>query len=400
MNLVTFPLTRNNFMAWGTTIKTTLEANGKLGDGSVEIMIRMNLCIGEKANLMAKSWITNSISKELQEQLIFCPSTKILWQELEESKLSSGVLLEEQSEQGNISNRPTMRQVCWSCLGHTSEALLCILQIDCLTIYNTSEALCSARVYTLFWLCRHHRNWRRQTSSTGPPPSDIVTGGLAVGWCHGFPPSTLLQPLWLSSLCFTLRGHAASEECGGQGLRSSSAVVQFRPRRLSVNGGRNWFGGSVALLCDALAASSGQFRRPSASVRGGLRATVIIGLVCGVAGLSKAFWEDHKGVRDGERRKNIQAEHGARTKEQGNSTTFTKVLRIFLDDGGTRRVQWVLRRHEEDKDSKKSIAARPLTVARQVKNDGRLVCWVPRVQNQGQQDTSLEFKLRRLRWLR
>ncbi|KAF7831917.1 uncharacterized protein G2W53_014250 [Senna tora] len=60
------------------------------------------------------------------------------------------------------------------------------------------------------------------------------------------------------------------------------------------------------------------------------------------------------------------------------------------NDGGTRRVQWVLRRHEEDKDSKKSIAARPLTVARQVKNDGRLVCWVPRVQNQGRQDPSTQ----------
>ncbi|KAF7833620.1 uncharacterized protein G2W53_015953 [Senna tora] len=297
--------------------------------------------------------------------------------------------------------------------------ILAIIEITVSFVILLKEklALCSARVYTLFWLCCHHRNWRRQTSSTGPPPSDIVTGGLAVGWCHGFPPSTLIQPLWLSSLCFTLRGHAASEECGGQDLRSSSAVVQFRPRRLSVNGGRNWFGGSWRCIWRSVSCDlSGSFlavhsfyvtrwppplvnsdgRPPPSAVVCGL--LPVLGLLVlyfeggGVvgSGMTSEEGEDHKGVRDGERRKNIQAEHGARTKEQGNSTTFTKVLRIFLDDGGTRRVQWVLRRHEEDKDSKKSIAARPLTVARQVKNDGRLVCWVPRVQNQGRQDPSTQ----------
>ncbi|KAF7827059.1 beta-amylase 7 isoform X1 [Senna tora] len=202
----------------------------------------------------------------------------------------------------------------------------------------------------------------------------------------------------IASLCFL-----------GTLFHGTSATLLLRGALDGVSGHSWWLcscqrwpeltGGSGDLLCDALAASSGQFRRPSASVRGGSPVTVAgIGfllLIADFLGFSRSagyflFWEDHKGVRDGERRKNIQAEHGARTKEQGNSTTFTKVLRIFLDDGGTRRVQWVLRRHEEDKDSKKSIAARPLTVARQVKNDGRLVCWVPRVQNQGRQDPSTQ----------
>ncbi|KAF7804369.1 cactin-like isoform X1 [Senna tora] len=266
-----------------------------------------------------------------------------------------------------------------------------------------------------------------------PTPAELAAGTLAVGDTglphrksrlredRDFP--SIASPLFLGTL-----------------FHGTGATLLLRGALDGVSGHSRWLcscqrwpeltGGSGDLLCDALAASSGQFRRPSASVRGGspvtvagigfllliadfggfqgLRATscsglcglgsrlsgghntVIIGLVCGVTGLSRAFWEDHKGVRDGERRKNIKAEHGARTKEQGNSTTFTKVLRIFLDDGGTRRVQWVLRRHEEDKDSKKSIAARPLTVARQVKNDGRLVCWVPRVQNQGRQDPSTQ----------
>ncbi|KAF7837561.1 anaphase-promoting complex subunit 1 isoform X1 [Senna tora] len=39
--------------------------------------------------------------------------------------------------------RSPVVMVCWSCLGHTSEALLCILQIDCLTIYNTSGEVVS-----------------------------------------------------------------------------------------------------------------------------------------------------------------------------------------------------------------------------------------------------------------
>ncbi|XP_061351686.1 anaphase-promoting complex subunit 1 [Gastrolobium bilobum] len=34
--------------------------------------------------------------------------------------------------------RSPIVKVCWCRLGHTAEALLCILQIDCLTIYNTS----------------------------------------------------------------------------------------------------------------------------------------------------------------------------------------------------------------------------------------------------------------------
>ncbi|KAK7320591.1 hypothetical protein VNO77_30211 [Canavalia gladiata] len=39
--------------------------------------------------------------------------------------------------------RSPIVKVCWCCLGHTAEALLCILQIDCLTIYNTSGEVVS-----------------------------------------------------------------------------------------------------------------------------------------------------------------------------------------------------------------------------------------------------------------
>ncbi|KAF7815071.1 triacylglycerol lipase 2-like protein [Senna tora] len=166
------------------------------------------------------------------------------------------------------------------------------------------------------------------------------------------------------------------------------------------------------LLRGALDGVSGHPRRSCSSVHGGSLSTVAgtglvdlwmsagysllwsvwVGVLGSVGDAVRLYlgWEDHKGGSDGERRKNIQADHGARTKEQGNGSTFTKVLRIFVDDGGTRRVQWVLRRHEEDKASKKSIVARPLTVARQVKHDGRLVCWVPRVQTHDRQDPSTQ----------
>ncbi|KAK7300517.1 hypothetical protein RJT34_11363 [Clitoria ternatea] len=39
--------------------------------------------------------------------------------------------------------RSSIVKVCWCRMGHTSDALLCILQIDCLTIYNTSGEVVS-----------------------------------------------------------------------------------------------------------------------------------------------------------------------------------------------------------------------------------------------------------------
>ncbi|KAF7833375.1 uncharacterized protein G2W53_015708 [Senna tora] len=104
--------------------------------------------------------------------------------------------------------------------------------------------------------------------------------------------------------------------------------------------------------------------------------------------------EVHKGTSVGARCNDVKVDHGAKAKEQGNDSTFRKVLRIFLEDGGKRRIQWVLERKEEGKASKKCVAASPLTtiarVPTQVKHDGRLVCWVPRVQTQVQQRSSTQ----------
>ncbi|KAF7812986.1 uncharacterized protein G2W53_033962 [Senna tora] len=73
---------------------------------------------------------------------------------------------------------------------------------------------------------------------------------------------------------------------------------------------------------------------------------------------------------------------------------FRRTLRIFLEDGGRRRVQWELGRQTTEEAPEKCVAARPLTtVARiptQVKHDGRLLCWVPRAQRQAQQGSSVQ----------
>ncbi|KAF7844650.1 uncharacterized protein G2W53_001555 [Senna tora] len=56
--------------------------------------------------------------------------------------------------------------------------------------------------------------------------------------------------------------------------------------------------------------------------------------------------QDHKGISDGEMCNNIRVDHGVKVKEQGNNSTFRKVLRIFLEDGEKWRVRWVLERQD------------------------------------------------------
>ncbi|KAF7827320.1 uncharacterized protein G2W53_018484 [Senna tora] len=108
--------------------------------------------------------------------------------------------------------------------------------------------------------------------------------------------------------------------------------------------------------------------------------------------LEQSGGDVHKGIDDGEGCKKIRVAHGVKEKEQGNKSTFSRTLRIFLEDGGRRWVQWVLERRATEEAPKKCVVARPLTtVARvptQVKHDGRLLCWVPRAQSQVQQGSS------------
>ncbi|KAF7839621.1 dicer-like protein 4 isoform X3 [Senna tora] len=99
----------------------------------------------------------------------------------------------------------------------------------------------------------------------------------------------------------------------------------------------------------------------------------------------------HKGIADGEGSKNIKVAQGVKEKEQGNKPTFKRTLRIFVEAGGKRRVQWELERQAIEEPSKKGV---PLTivarVSMQVKQDGRLLCWVPRAQSQVHQGSSVQ----------
>ncbi|KAF7822518.1 uncharacterized protein G2W53_020662 [Senna tora] len=86
MNLINFHLTGKNYLAWSTAIKNGLEAKGKLCflDASLMPKNTDDLWRWRKADSMVKSWVAASLSKELSEQLVYCSTTKILWQELEE----------------------------------------------------------------------------------------------------------------------------------------------------------------------------------------------------------------------------------------------------------------------------------------------------------------------------
>ncbi|KAF7816397.1 uncharacterized protein G2W53_030366 [Senna tora] len=87
MALVVSPLTGSNFLGWSISIKTALEAKGKL--------IFIDITVQEpsdeedywkwrKADSMVKSWIVNSMTKELADSFVFCRTAKELWSQLEE----------------------------------------------------------------------------------------------------------------------------------------------------------------------------------------------------------------------------------------------------------------------------------------------------------------------------
>ncbi|KAF7842330.1 uncharacterized protein G2W53_004628 [Senna tora] len=87
MSLVVSQLTSTNFLGWSTAIKTALEAKGKLGfiDKSIEEPTdEEDYWKWKKADSMVKSWIVNSMTKELADFFVYCRTTRELWDELED----------------------------------------------------------------------------------------------------------------------------------------------------------------------------------------------------------------------------------------------------------------------------------------------------------------------------
>ncbi|KAF7834532.1 uncharacterized protein G2W53_009391 [Senna tora] len=85
--LITTVLDGRNYWPWSIGIRTALEAKDKIGfvDGSIKPPEDPSEHRKwKKADSMVKSWLTNSISKEISKLFIFCLTSKALWDVLEE----------------------------------------------------------------------------------------------------------------------------------------------------------------------------------------------------------------------------------------------------------------------------------------------------------------------------
>ncbi|KAF7825622.1 NADPH-dependent aldo-keto reductase, chloroplastic-like [Senna tora] len=87
MALVLSPLTGNNFVSWSLAIKDALEAKDKLGfiDGTIkEPTDEAEFKKWRPVDSMVKSWVRNSIAKDMVETFMFCKTARELWKEIEE----------------------------------------------------------------------------------------------------------------------------------------------------------------------------------------------------------------------------------------------------------------------------------------------------------------------------
>lgn len=87
MQLVSSHLTRSNYLTWSVAIRTSLEAKDKAGfiDGSLAAPTTADeFRKWKRVDSMIKSWIMDSISKDIADTLIYCASAKKLWDEVEE----------------------------------------------------------------------------------------------------------------------------------------------------------------------------------------------------------------------------------------------------------------------------------------------------------------------------
>ncbi|KAF7838388.1 TORTIFOLIA1-like protein 3 [Senna tora] len=92
MPLVSTILDGKNYWAWSISIMTALEAKDKIGfvDGSITPPTDPGEFKKWKmADSMVKTWMANSISKEISDMFVFCRSSKALWDVLADRYTSS-----------------------------------------------------------------------------------------------------------------------------------------------------------------------------------------------------------------------------------------------------------------------------------------------------------------------
>ncbi|KAF7836922.1 nuclear pore complex protein NUP214 isoform X2 [Senna tora] len=226
---------------------------------------------------------------------------------------------------------------------------------------------------------RHRRRYgSRRRSPAGSPPSVTLAGSLPGLRGRDF---LCFDCFFVSRLCSLIEAY--------DGARGHWTATQRRVRWVPGDGedafssvsSSSLFLASVRskVLTEAYAGGGSGLRMPAGSL---------------VPSLASEYQQDgdvHKAIGDGEGSKNIRAVHGVKEKEQGNKPTFKRTLRIFVEDGGKRRVQWELERQATEEPPKKGV---PLTtveqISTQVKQDGRLLCWVPRAQSQVHQGSSVQ----------
>ncbi|KAF7806519.1 AP2/ERF and B3 domain-containing transcription factor [Senna tora] len=82
MSLVVSQLTGSNYLSWSLAVKTALEAKDKLGfvDGTIKPPEdAAQFKKWKPVDSMVKSWLTNSLTKELSKSFVFCNTAKELW---------------------------------------------------------------------------------------------------------------------------------------------------------------------------------------------------------------------------------------------------------------------------------------------------------------------------------
>lgn len=88
MNLTTSLLSRNNYLTWSRSIKIALGAKTKLGfiDGRCKRPEQGESKFEQwqKVDCMVRSWILNSIAKDIVEAFLYADTAKELWDELKE----------------------------------------------------------------------------------------------------------------------------------------------------------------------------------------------------------------------------------------------------------------------------------------------------------------------------
>lgn len=82
ISLVTALLTVSNYLTWSTAVKISLEPKNKIGFNSGEIQkpdpASNEYAQWKRVDVMVKSWILGSISKDLVDSFIYCSTAQDL----------------------------------------------------------------------------------------------------------------------------------------------------------------------------------------------------------------------------------------------------------------------------------------------------------------------------------